>query len=307
MTRTAGVAALSIATTTLGANPIAPGWYADPDLCFFEGKYVVYPTYSAVYDEQLHFDAFSSADLKTWTKHERILTSREITWAKRAMWAPCAVKNGDKYFLFFAANDVHEGEIGGIGVAVADSPAGPFEDYLGKPLINQIVNGAQPIDQAVFQDPTGQWYILYGGWGHCNLARLKPDFTGLEPHADGKLFHEITPKGYVEGPMMFFRDGKCYFMWSEGAWTDSTYQVAYAIADSINGPFERIGTVIQPNPDIASGAGHHSVLKVPDKDDYLICYHRRPKGETDGNHRETCIDKMEFNADGTIKPVVMTR
>jgi hypothetical protein len=83
--------------------------------------------------------------------------------------------------------------------------------------------------------------------------------------------------------------------------------VAYAIADSINGPFERIGTVIQPSPDIASGAGHHSVLKVPDKDEYLICYHRRPQGETDGNHRETCIDKMEFNADGTIKPVIMTR
>ena len=106
--------------------------------------------------------------------------------------------------------------------------------------------------------------------------------------------------------MMLFRDGKVYFMWSEGAWTNASYQVAYAMADDIEGPFERIGTVIQPDAKVATGAGHHSVLKIPGRDEYYMVYHRRPPGETDGNHRATAIDKMEFNPDGTIKPVVMT-
>lgn len=288
-------------------NPIVNGWYADPDGCVFENRYWVYPTYSAKYEQQVFFDAFSSPDLVNWTKHPNVLDAVRVKWAKKAMWAPCVVQNNGKYFLFFSANDVHPGEIGGIGVAVSDRPEGPFEDHLGRPLINDVVHGAQPIDQAVFQEPTtGDWYIVYGGWGHCNLAKLKPDFTGLLPAADGNTFKEITPSGYVEGPMMLFRNDKVYFMWSEGGWTGPTYQVAYAIADSIHGPFTRIGAVIEPNPDIATGAGHHSVLKLPDRDEYYLVYHRRPKGETDGNHRETCIDLMALDPDGTIRPVRMT-
>ena len=288
-------------------NPIVKGWYADPDVGVFDGRYWVYPTFSAKYEQQTFLDAFSSTDLVHWTKHPHILDTVRVKWATKAMWAPCVVKNGDKYYLFFAANDVHPGEVGGIGVAVADQPQGPFKDYLGKPLMNDVVNGAQPIDQAVFQEPkTGDWYIVYGGWGHCNLAKLKPDFTGLLPNAAGNTFKEITPTGYVEGPMMFFKNDKVYFMWSEGGWTGPTYKVAYAIADSIGGPFTRIGTVIEWDPEIATGAGHHSILKLPDRDEYYIVYHRRPKGETEGNHRETCIDRMAFNADGTIRPVHMT-
>jgi beta-xylosidase len=134
---------------------------------------------------------------------------------------------------------------GGIGVAVADKPEGPFKDYLGKPLIDKFYNGAQPIDQFVFKDTDGQYYIIYGGWGHCNIAKLKNDFTGIEPFADGKAFKEITPEGYVEGPVMFIRKGKYYFMWSEGGWTGPDYRVAYAIGNSINGPFKKIGTVLK--------------------------------------------------------------
>jgi hypothetical protein len=71
------------------------------------------------YDQQLHFDAFSSKDLVTWTKHERIISNREISWLRRALWAPAIVQKDGRFYLFFGANDVHEGEIGGIGVAVA--------------------------------------------------------------------------------------------------------------------------------------------------------------------------------------------
>ena len=95
-------------------------------------------------------------------------------------------------------------------------------------------------------------------------------------------------------------------MWSEGGWTGPDYRVAYAIADSPYGPFKRIGLVLQQDSRIATGAGHHSVINVPGTDEWYIVYHRRPLGETDGNSRVTCVDKMEFDSNGYIKPVVMT-
>lgn len=288
-------------------NPIFPGWYADPEGAVFGKTFWVYPTYSARYEEQTFLDAFSSPDLVNWTKHSRILDTNAVTWARRAMWAPAIVKNDGKYFLFFAANDIQNNEqVGGIGVAVADQPEGPFKDYLGKPLIDRFHNGAQPIDQFVFHDKDGQFYMYYGGWRHCNVVRLKKDFRGFEPFDDGTTFKEITPQGYVEGPFMFVRNGKYYFMWSEGGWTGPNYSVAYAIADSPLGPFKRIGKILQQDPTVATGAGHHSVIKVPGKESYYIVYHRRPLGETDGNHRVVCIDRMEFDEAGLIQPVKIT-
>lgn len=287
-------------------NPVFSGWYADPEGIIYGDRYWIYPTYSAPYEEQVFMDAFSSPDLVNWTKHPRIIDTASVKWAKRAMWAPAVLQKAGKYYLFFAANDVHEGEIGGIGVAVADRPQGPFKDLLGKPLLNKIVNGAQPIDQFVFRDSDGSYYMYYGGWGHCNVVKLKDDFTGIVPFADGDMFKEITPEGYVEGPFMFKRNGKYYFMWSEGGWTGPDYRVAYAIADSPFGPFKRLNTILQQDPTVATGAGHHSVLQHPQKDLWYIVYHRRPLSETDGNHRVTCIDRMEFNSQGLIKPVKIT-
>jgi len=288
-------------------NPIFEGWYADPEAAIFGKKFWIYPTYSAKYAQQVHFDAFSSTDLVNWTKHNNVLDSSSVKWARRAMWAPAIVQKDGKYYMFFGANDIQsDKEYGGIGVAVADKPEGPFQDYLGKPLIDKFYNGAQPIDQFVFKDKDGQYYIIYGGWGHCNIAKLKSDFTGFEPFKDGTTFRQITPEGYVEGPVMFIRKGKYYFMWSEGGWTGPDYRVAYAIGNSINGPFKKIGTILKQDPAVATGAGHHSVIQIPGKDEWYIIYHRRPLTETDGNHRVTCIDKMTFDANGLINPVKIT-
>ena len=255
----------------------------------------------------MFLDAFSSPDLVQWTKHSRVLDTNSVTWARRAMWAPAATENNGRYFLFFSANDIqNDQQPGGIGVAVADRPEGPFKDYLGKPLIDRFHNGAQPIDQFVFRDQDGQYYLIYGGWRHCNICRLKNDFRGLEPFADGTMFKEITPEGYVEGSVLFRRGTKYYFMWSEGGWTEPDYSVAYAIADSPLGPFKRIARILQQDPKVATGAGHHSVIQLPGQDVYYIVYHRRPLGETDGNHRVTCIDRMKFDAHGLINPVRIT-
>lgn len=288
-------------------NPVFQGWYADPEGIIFDNQYWIYPTYSAPYEEQVFMDAYSSKDLINWTKHEHIIDTASIKWVKRAMWAPAIVKKDNKYFLFFAGNDIqNDEEYGGIGIGIADKPEGPYKDYLRKPLIDKFYNGAQPIDQFVFKDTDGSYYIYYGGWQHCNIAKLNDDFTGFVPFSDDSTFKEITPEGYVEGPFMFIKDGKYYFMWSEGGWTGPDYSVAYAIADSPLGPFKRVGKILQQDPKIATGAGHHSVIYEPKSDKWYIVYHRRPLTETDANHRETCIDEMFFDENGYIKPIVIT-
>lgn len=288
-------------------NPLFPGRYADPEGIMIGDELWIYPTYSHPYGEQLHLDAFSSRDLRTWTKHENIISSDEITWLWQALWAPSIVAKDGRFYLFFSCNDVHQGEVGGIGVAVADKPEGPFADLAGGPLINEIVNGAQPIDQFVFYDDlTGQWLMYYGGWQHCNLVRLSDDFKTIIPFDDGEIYKEVTPANYVEGPFMLVRDGKYYFMWSEGGWTRDDYCVAYAIADSPFGPFDRVGTILKADNIHGTGAGHHSVVRHGD--DYYIIYHRHPMDadRSDGNNRVVCMDRLRFASDGTIIPVEMS-
>lgn len=288
-------------------NPILPGWYADPEAAVFDGNYWIFPTTSAPYDEQVFLDAFSSPDLVRWTKHPRILSIENVHWARRAMWAPAIIRKDGRYYLFFSANDIQSDEAtGGIGVAVADKPEGPYRDHIGSPLIGRFYNGAQPIDPFVFQDEDFRYYILYGGWKHCNLARLNTDFTGLVPFDDGTVFREITPKNYVEGPFMFKKDGQYYFMWSEGGWGGPHYAVAYAVSESLAGPYRRIGKILEQDPAVATGAGHHSVIHAPGSDDWYIVYHRRPLDETDRNHRVVCIDRMTFDEKGYIEPIRIT-
>lgn len=295
-------------------NPVLDGWYADPEGVIFGKTYWIYPTFSSRYEKQVFLDAFSSTDLVTWKKHTHILDTSKIKWAKMAMWAPAIVKKDKQYFLFFSANDIQskarngvaDDTLGGIGVAIADNPAGPFKDYLGKPLINKFYNNAQPIDQYVFQDKDGQYYIIYGGWGRCNVGKLNAGFTGLVPFADGAMVKEITPKGYVEGPTMFIRNGKYYLMWSEGGWTNGTYKVAYGVSNNVFGPFERKATVLEADERIATGAGHHSVINIPNTDEWFIVYHRRPIPNLDRDHRVVCIDRLTFAANGDIENVKMT-
>ncbi len=281
----------------MSGNPVFPGWYADPELHLFEGRYYIYPTTSAAYEEQTYFEVFSSSDLTDWTAHGKVLDFADVPWStNRAAWAPSVAEKDGRYYMYFSAGDG-----AGIGVAVADHPAGPFRDALGKPLISEYHHGAQPIDAHAFVDDDGQAYLYYGGWKHAVVVRLGSDMISTEGQ-----FIEITPENYVEGPFMVKRNGVYVFMWSEGGWTDSSYGVAYALADSPLGPFERVGAILGTDPEVAKGAGHHSVLSIPGTDEHYICYHRRPLEETHANHRVTCIDRMIFEEDGTIRPVKMT-
>lgn len=282
----------------MSGNPVFPGWYADPEIHFFEGRYTIYPTFSDDYDKQTFFEVWSSSDLTDWRNEGRILDFADIPWStNRAAWAPTIAEKDGTYYYYFSAGDG-----AGIGVATSTSPTGPFKDALGEPLIKEYHHGAQPIDAHAFIDDDGKAYLYYGGWGHAIVVELGEDMVSTV----GK-FHEITPKNYVEGPFMLKRNGIYYFMWSEGGWGDSSYAVSYARADSPFGPFVREAKILGSDPEIGNGAGHHTVLQIPGTDDWYICYHRRPIDETHANHRVTCIDRMTFDEEGRILPVKITK
>jgi len=294
------------------------GWYADPQIRRFGDRYWIFPTASRPFAEQTYLDAFSSSDLKTWDRHAKILTTNEIAWARGCLWAPDACEKDGRCYLFFSANDAYpvggkreDGEpqkepglsqYGGIGVAVADSPAGPYRDLIGKPLVDRFWHAAQPIDPTVFEYE-GSWYMVYGGWHKCNVVRLAPDFKSLVPFEDGRLWHPLDPPDYTEGSVLFERKGVWYFMYSCGRWTDGSYGVKYGMGKTPFGPFDWKGRVLGSQEPIATGAGHHSVICKPGTDEWYICYHRRPIPNLAQHHRVTCLDRLRFNDDGTIRPV----
>ncbi len=268
------------------------GWYADPEIHIFAGQYWIYLTgHHRDRNEQQTFnplqqklraghlihhgylhgtsmDALSSPNLVHWTIHPDVLEVKNSPWVAYALWAPSAIHWKGKYYLFFAANDIQEHDTfpGGIGVAVSDRPDGPFIDPLGKPLLGEYHNGAQPIDPMVFRDD-GKIYLYYGGHGHCNVARLSSDLKRVFLMRDGEIYKEITPEHYVEAPYVIKRKGVYYLMWSEGDWENSSYDVAYARSSTPTGPFKRSGTILATDPAIANGPGSNSVLHIPRTDD----------------------------------------
>ena len=290
-------------------NPISDGWYADPEARFYEGQYVIYATKSLPFDEQKNQVCFTSTDLVNWTLHEDIIDMSGFPWATRAIWAPTAIEKNGKYYYIFASGDIHsEAEKGGLEIAVSDCPTGPFKAIMDKPLVGGFHNGAQPIDAHLFKDDDGTVYLLYGGWSHCNLAIMNDEMTGFVPFPDGETFKEITPPDYVEGPCVFKRDGKYYFMWSAGNWTAGSYRVNVASADSLLGDFSDYRTILETGDcDFANGPGHNGYLYLPEADRYLNVYHRHQNGINDGNARFICIDEMTFDANGAVNPVKMTK
>lgn len=191
--------------------------------------------------------------------------------------------------------------------AVADSPAGPFTDALGKPLVAKGQFTGQMIDPAVFTDDDGQAY-LYRGNGHGYVVPLNDDMVSF----DATQVKDITQTGFREGSFVVKRQGTYYFMWSEDDTRSENYHVAYATGPSPLGPWTKRGTILSKRPEYGiKGTGHHSVVNVPGTDDWYVVYHRfalngpgKPGG--DGTHRETTVDRLEFAADGTILPVVPT-
>ncbi|NLK41050.1 MAG: family 43 glycosylhydrolase [Planctomycetes bacterium] len=285
---------LAARSAQLPPPPVLPGYHADPHIAVFDGRYYIYPTTDGSEGwASRAFSCMSSDDLVHWKNHGVILwLGVDVQWANRNAWAPAiATKNGKYYFYTSAAQN--------IGVAVADTPYGPFTDPLGKPLVPKGRWPGQAIDPMVFVDEDGSAY-LYWGQGHCWVVKLNDDMISFDPEG----VREITPPGYNEGTFVIKRNGIYYLMWSEYDTRDPRYSVAYGMSDSPTGPFKKAAdNPILKAAGMVKGAGHHSVVQVPGEDKWFIAYHRFAIPDGSGYKRETCISPMRFNPDGTIQSV----
>ena len=237
---------------------------------------------------------------------------KNVNWAKRNAWAPCIIerklKDGTyKYYYYYTAEKQ-------IGVAVADDPAGPFVDS-GKPLIGQElpkgIKRGQNIDPDLFVDPVSGKAYLY--WGNAFLAvcELNDDFVSVKPNTTRVLIADDAY--YSEAPYVFYRNGYYYFLWSKNDTRSADYEVRYvrtkSLSEAIDASESKVILCKKPEKGIFA-TGHCSVVNLPGTDEWRIVYHRFrfPDGITLGTdagfHREVCMDKLEFDGEGNIIPVL---
>lgn len=301
-------------------NPILMGFHADPEVMYshLTDRYYIYTTTDGTPGwGGWYFTVFSSDDLVHWRFEGQCLNlPRDTQWASGNAWAPAIEEkliDGKYRYFFYYSGETGHGKA--IGVAVGDRPEGPFQD-IGHPIVDRRpegVRGGQQIDVDVFTDPdTGRSY-LYWGNGYMAGAELSDDMLSIKDETTTIL----TPRGgtlqdyaYREGTYVFKRGGVYYFLWSVDDTGAANYHVAYGTSDSPLGPIRVADepVILIQDPDLEIyGTAHNSVLQIPNKDEWYVVYHRinknylsRDRGP--GIHRETCIDKLEFNADGTIRP-----
>lgn len=308
-------------TATACGNPVLPGFHADPEILYSEktGRFYLYPTndgYSGW--GGYSFNVFSSTDLLNWTDEGVILdlSTEQVPWADGNAWAPCITeqKSGDnyRYYFYFSGNTPSGKQI---GVASAVYPTGTFVDN-GAPFITSSPTGSgQQIDADVFTDPVSGKSYLYWGNGYMAGAELEDDMVSLKPGTTQVL----TPQGgtlstyaYREGTYVFFRNGLYYFLWSVDDTGADNYHVAYGTSTSPLGPITVAKQPVILQQDAAQqiyGTGHNSIIQIPGRDEWYIVYHRINKNYRSngpGYHREVCIDRLFFNEDGSIRPVVPT-
>ncbi len=313
-------------------NPVIPIYAADPHTELFGDRFYIYATHAGMYSsskafqeraegEAHGFAAWSSSDMRHWQSEGPILRFSDIDWAKDFgdAWAPCMAERNGRYYFYFCANSR-------IGVAVGDSPIGPFHDALAEPLI-PFREDMSAIDPMVFIDDDGQAYFYWGavpgawleGRGfdigmHLSVRVLNPDMISFASEEIPTITTQKSPDGWhsldhIEASHVFKRQGIYYLMWSPGdfASDDDTrsYRVHYATSASPLGPWK-----LAPNNPVLSnrrdigvvGPGHHSTIQIPGTDEWFCVYHCH-QGDVD---RRTFIDRMTFAEDGTIETIIPT-
>lgn len=299
---------LSAALATAGAlqaqNPIISSQFtADPTARVFNGKVYLYPSHDipSPIDRlkewfcMADYHVFSSSDLTEWEDHGVIVSQDKVPWVENGsytMWAPDCVEKGGRYYFYFPATP--KGEKGfGVGVAVGDSPEGPF-----RPMWRPI-KGIQGIDPCVLVDGDGRSYIYWSGMG-LRVARLKDNMMELdsEPVQIGGL-----PEGFKEGPFAFERNGKYYLTFPWVREKNGTETLAYAMADHPMGPFTFKGIIMDESP-TGCWTNHHSIVEY--RDQWYLFYHHNDYSPQFDKNRSTRIDSLRFNADGTIQKVIPT-
>lgn len=278
---------LSIATGVRAQNPILPDFHADPSARIFNGRLYVYPSHDAAgatnWGSMVDWHLFSTDDMKKWTDHGMIFSLKDIGWAKKEAWAPDCIEHNGKYYFYFTA-------AGQVGVAVADSPTGPFKDALGKPLIEKKEAGIRyAIDPCVFMDDDGQAYLYYGGGRQLGVVKLKEDMITR----DGAIQVVDMPKFY-EGVWVHKRKGIYYASYPTRPSGRQANVMAYSMAKSPLGPWEYKGELL----DNHSHNVHGSITEF--KGQWYLFYHVEGPSHWE---RRVCVKPLLYNVDGTIKPV----
>ena len=298
-------------------NPIIRDQFtADPTARVFNNKVYLYPSHDIVPPAGQRQDwfcmedyhVFSSENLTDWTDHGVIVTQNKVPWVRPdsySMWAPdCVERNGKYYFYFPSAPKNGMGF--GIGVAVADRPEGPF---ICEP---EPIKGISGIDPCVLQASDGNAYIFWGA-GRC--AKLKPnmkelaDDTPKEKVKWGNREFEMLgvnclkdlPNRQAEGPFAFEANGWYYLTYPYVR--ENTEVLGYAMSKNPMGPYEYKG-IIMPEHENGCWTNHHSIINY--KGQWYLFYHQNAFSPRDDKRRSVQIDKLYFNADGTIKEVKKT-
>jgi arabinoxylan arabinofuranohydrolase len=294
-----------------GQNPFITDLYtADPSAHVFNDAVYVYPSHdrdSSVTFDMVDYHVFSSTNLKEWTDHGVALSLDEVSWAKENAWAPdCEFFNG-KYYFYFPTDRSY------IGVAFGDSPAGPFRDALGEPLITKdspgVVNKRDFIDPSIYIDDDGIPYLFFGQLD-VNVIRLNEDMISY----DGPVHIIEGAKDFFEAIWVHKYNGTYYLSYStRGEKGVTGPQIVYATSKNVLGPYQYQGVILD---EVSSGTNHHSIVQY--RGDWYLFYHtsdlfleRTPEDSPDMKYRpyrrSICVDRLYYNADGTIRKVVPTR
>lgn len=310
-------------------NPVLPGQYADPDIDYFDGKFWIFPTTDGFSGwSGNYFHAFSSTDLVNWTdegvildvdkNHEPTTNGDENTaispWSVGSAWAPTIEKKNGKYYFYYCAK-LESGE-SAIGVAVADSPAGPYK-AAKDPIVTRSMEGVtvgQAIDPSIFTDDDGTSYILYGN-GSAAIAQLSDDMMSVVP---GTVKRINGLNNFRESVVVSKRDGVYHWTWSCDDAGSANYHVEYGTSPSLfkeDGSVTDIdnhGVLLQKDASKnLQGTAHQSEVHVVDangEERWFMAYHRHytPLGVFTsglGFHRETAIDEITFDENGLMQTI----
>ena len=298
------LAALAIVVPSIAQNPIIHNQFtADPTARVFNNKVYLFPSHdipAPIGQRQDWFcmedyHVFSSENLTEWTDHGVILSQQDVPWGKPdgySMWAPdCVFKNGKYYFYY--PNAPREGRGFAIGVAIANQPEGPYTPE------KESIKGVGGIDPCVLIDDDGAAYLYWSGMG-IGGGRLKENMTELE---NGSQVMEGLPEGFKEGPFAFKREGRYYLTFPWVRKDQGTETLAYAMSDSPLGPWQFKGLIMEEH-DNRCWTNHHSLVEY--KGQWYLFYHRNHYSPNMDKRRSACIEKVSFNADGTIQEVKQT-
>ena len=298
-------------------NPIIRDQFsADPTARVFNNKVYVYPSHDIVPPEGQRQDwfcmedyhVFSSENLTDWTDHGVIVTQNKVPWVRPdsySMWAPDCVERNGKYYFYFPS--APKGGMGfGVGVAIADSPEGPFV------CESEPIKGINGIDPCVLLASDGNAYIF---WGNGRCAKLKDnmkeiaDDTPKEKVKWGEREFEMygvnclkgLPNRQAEGPFAFEYNGNYYLTYPYVR--ENTEVLGYAMSKNPMGPYEYKGLIMAEHEN-GCWTNHHSIINY--KGQWYLFYHHNDFSPRDDKRRSVCIEKLYFNADGTIKEVKPT-